>query len=62
MASYQAKRAADSNPMAAGNWADPLGRDRRVRRGAAAPAVEVIEENRGPAEGWVITIVTRNTT
>jgi len=25
------------------------------------PAVEVIEEHRGPREGWVITIVTRNT-
>lgn len=58
--SDQAKRAADSNPMAAGTWADPLGRDRRLRRGEAPPAVEVIEER--AAEGWRIVVVTRNNT
>jgi len=54
MSSYQAKKAAGTDPRWSPAWFDPLGRE-RVRRDA--PAVEVIEE----ADG-TITIITQNNT
>lgn len=56
--SYQARKAADTDPRWSPGWFDPLGRD-RVRR--EAPAVEVIEERKG-GEGVVVTLITRNAT
>jgi len=57
MASYQAKKATDTDPRWSPNWFDPLGRDRRVRRDEAAG--EVIEERKS-GEGVVVTLVTKN--